>query len=121
MAELLNPLDRRIYWIASYPKSGNTWVRMFLNSYLTGFPPDINTAFQCIRSDLHPGTFQLTCGRAIESLTITEQFIYYPAVLLNLLHTANAKDIYLKTHHAKVNVDKTTLILPQFSKILVML
>lgn len=24
----------RIYWLASYPKSGNTWVRMFLTNYL---------------------------------------------------------------------------------------
>jgi len=26
----------KIIWIASYPKSGNTWVRMFLNSYFYG-------------------------------------------------------------------------------------
>ena len=22
-----------IFWLASYPKSGNTWIRMFLRSY----------------------------------------------------------------------------------------
>ncbi|MCG8492263.1 MAG: sulfotransferase domain-containing protein [Sneathiellales bacterium] len=26
----------KILWLASYPKSGNTWVRMFLNSYFWG-------------------------------------------------------------------------------------
>jgi hypothetical protein len=34
----------KIYWIASYPKSGNTWVRIFLTNYLRGGdqPADIN-------------------------------------------------------------------------------
>jgi len=33
-----------IVWIASYPKSGNTWVRAFLQNYLadSGLPSDIN-------------------------------------------------------------------------------
>ena len=31
------------YWLASYPKSGNTWMRLFLESLLTdGKTPDIN-------------------------------------------------------------------------------
>ena len=25
--------DKKIIWIASYPKSGNTWIRSFLTSY----------------------------------------------------------------------------------------
>jgi hypothetical protein len=34
----------RIYWLASYPKSGNTWARIFLNNYLhdADKPADIN-------------------------------------------------------------------------------
>jgi hypothetical protein len=34
----------KIYWIASYPKSGNTWVRIFLTNYLMegDEPADIN-------------------------------------------------------------------------------
>ncbi len=33
-----------IYWLASYPKSGNTWLRVFLTNYLqnSGEPADIN-------------------------------------------------------------------------------
>lgn len=33
-----------IYWLASYPKSGNTWMRIFLTNYLRGgeSPADIN-------------------------------------------------------------------------------
>lgn len=34
-----------IYWLASYPKSGNTWLRVFLQNYLsdTDVPADINS------------------------------------------------------------------------------
>ncbi len=34
----------KIYWLASYPKSGNTWVRIFLTNYLldSDEPADIN-------------------------------------------------------------------------------
>ena len=35
----------KIYWLASYPKSGNTWLRIFLNNYWcqAATPVDINT------------------------------------------------------------------------------
>ncbi len=35
-----------ILWIASYPKSGNTWVRSFIHNYLANKPTDINTIHQ---------------------------------------------------------------------------
>ena len=33
-----------IIWLASYPKSGNTWVRFFLKSYLSS--PDKNLSLE---------------------------------------------------------------------------
>jgi aryl sulfotransferase len=35
---------KRIIWLASYPKSGNTWLRAFLTNYKqdAGQPADIN-------------------------------------------------------------------------------
>jgi hypothetical protein len=33
----------QIAWLASYPKSGNTWVRAFLSAYDTGGEADLNT------------------------------------------------------------------------------
>ncbi|MBB6253710.1 sulfotransferase domain-containing protein [Nitrospirillum iridis] len=32
------------YWIASYPKSGNTWMRLMLASLIDGAPPDFSKA-----------------------------------------------------------------------------
>ena len=36
---------RRLVWLASYPKSGNTWTRLFLSQFLTNSdaPVDLNT------------------------------------------------------------------------------
>lgn len=39
-----NMKNKKIVWLASYPKSGNTWVRIFLSNYfsLENIPIDIN-------------------------------------------------------------------------------
>jgi len=36
------PTEAGIWWLASYPKSGNTWLRAFLSALLSGRPVDIN-------------------------------------------------------------------------------
>ena len=48
-----------IFWIASYPKSGNTWVRAFLTNYLTknklGIFKDIENITRFPRKDQFEG------------------------------------------------------------------
>jgi hypothetical protein len=39
-----------IFWISSYPKSGNTWVRAFLASYISNDPRNIFEKIQNIKS-----------------------------------------------------------------------
>jgi len=108
--------ERKIWWIASYPKSGNTWVRMFINAYVTGFPIDLNSAFQFAMGDLNPGYMQMVSIRPADNLTSTEQFAYRSAVLMNLISLSPAQHIVLKTHHAKVNADGFLMIPPILSK-----
>ena len=40
--------DKKIIWLASYPKSGNTWFRVLLSNYLNddGKPMEINNLFE---------------------------------------------------------------------------
>lgn len=102
--------DRKIWWIASYPKSGNTWVRMFLNAYVTGFPVELNTPFQYTMGDNYPGYFQSVYCRPINQLTPTEQIMLRPAVLLTALNLCASIHLCLKTHHAKALVDNIPLI-----------
>ena len=41
-----------IIWLASYPKSGNTWVRLFLNSLI--FTKDANVNINDIKIEQFP-------------------------------------------------------------------
>lgn len=34
MTDQVKSTDKKIVWLASYPKSGNTWTRLFLTSYI---------------------------------------------------------------------------------------
>ncbi len=111
----VNSEDRKLWWLASYPKSGNTWVRMFLNCYATKFPVNINTVFQYVVTDLRPEIFQMMSPRPLTEMSIRECFMYYPGAMCNLLKLANTKDITIKTHNAKATVNGITIISPDMS------
>ena len=113
---MIHPAERKIWWIASYPKSGSTWVRMFINAYLTNFPLDINSAFQFAFNDLASQVIQITCARPLDQLTLEEQAYYRPASLLNFLNVYGAGDIALKTHHAKIAVNDIPVCPHQLSR-----
>lgn len=110
MKIIMNPDDRKLWWIASYPKSGNTWVRMFLNAYLSGFPVDFNTAFQYAMSDLHGPPYQAASVTELSKLSVRQQFYYRTAALMNILAISPCKDVCLKTHHAMAAVEDIPLI-----------
>jgi len=107
---------QRLWWIASYPKSGSTWVRMVVNAYVTQMPPDINSAWQYATGDLQPHVYQLTAAVSIGKMQEVDAFYYRPAVLLNHILTSPVRDKCLKTHHAKLTVDGIPLIPPRLSK-----
>lgn len=93
-----------ISWLASYPKSGSTWIRMFVNAFITKMPLNINSAYQMARLDIDPGILQLICPTNAKQLNHSEQFIYRPAMLLNMLKLAPGR-LVLKTHSAKIALD----------------
>ncbi|KKL95027.1 hypothetical protein LCGC14_1858740 [marine sediment metagenome] len=107
--------ERKIWWIASYPKSGSTWVRMFMNAYMTGFPLSLNSGFQYAWGDNHVGFFQTCYSRRADQLTITEQIMIRPAALITMLNLSACKHVCLKTHHAKAQIDDMPLIPPSIS------
>ncbi len=107
--------ERKIWWIASYPKSGNTWVRMFINAYVSGFPIDINSGFQYALGDNNKIVFQCCATKPVDILTELEQVYIRPAALVALLNMSMSKHVCLKTHHAKVKVEDMPLIPPKLS------
>jgi hypothetical protein len=113
--EKINSSSRKIHWLASYPKSGNTWVRVFLDAYATGYPINLNSAFKFVSTDIDPIIFQMMMPRSVSELTLTEQFMYHNGALLNLIKCAKTKNIVVKTHNAKAFVEGVTLIPPSIS------
>ncbi len=92
----------KINWLASYPKSGNTWVRMFLNCYRSGYLVDINAPYQYVMSDIDQRIYQLLSSINIAELPQNHQFAIRPAALVNMLYCYSHEGICLKTHFAKI-------------------
>jgi hypothetical protein len=107
-----------ISWLASYPKSGSTWLRMFINAFMTKMPLNINSAYQIARLDMDPAMLQLICPTDAKQLNHSEQYIYRPAMLLNMLKLASGR-LILKTHTAKVALDGLVAHPPQMTDVAV--
>jgi hypothetical protein len=87
-----------LIWLASYPKSGNTWVRAFLTSYLAGRPVELgNLVGSLIASDRH--VFDDLVG--IEAADLTEDEIgrCRPEVYRRLAALAT-ENLFVKVHDA---------------------
>jgi len=74
----------KIKWIVSYPKSGNTWVRMFLNSYMMGGDLNLNSFHQVVWNDIQPGLMQQMSPIPLAKID-EEQQIELSQQLLNLI------------------------------------
>lgn len=106
-----------IFWLASYPKSGNTWMRIFLTNYLQNGeqPADIN------RLDGGPiasarEIFDDLVGVEASDLTLAEQELLRPRVYQEFAQSLE-KDEFLKVHDAYTyNADNLPLFPPEASR-----
>jgi aryl sulfotransferase len=92
----------RIVWLASYPKSGNTWLRVFLANFQSdnGTPADINNLKdRGISSDRQMVDEAL--GVKCSDLTPEEVDRYRPAVYRRLA-SRSEEPLYIKTHDAYI-------------------
>lgn len=101
---------RGIVWLASFPKSGNTWIRVFLHSLdmvMRGNPPeaiDINQLGRFSISDHNPTLYERYLSRPISTLSADEVMALHPEVQYRLMDGADGV-IAVKTHSAQINVD----------------
>lgn len=89
-----------IIWLASYPKSGNTWMRSFLHNLLLDpqTPFEINKMDQFTLSDSHKHWFQRVLGREADGLSMVE--VAKLAAKTQYLMTQTANDtVFVKTHN----------------------
>lgn len=90
-----------IVWIASYPKSGNTWLRKFLQAYVCGPPFRLNEYHPRFRGDLQPEDWQGVSRTPITALGTVDHLSLRHAALWNAAQAVRGR-VYMKTHHALV-------------------
>lgn len=96
----------RIYWLASYPKSGNTWLRIFLTNYWRNGdqPAPINDLDGGPIASAR-GIFEELVGLEASDLTPDEIDRYRPRVYEQLSQQSQ-ENLFLKVHDAFThNVD----------------
>ena len=95
-----------IIWIASYPKSGNTWMRLFIKSYFNSSNIKFSLDNQ-LDDTIVVESFPVE--RRFEELKINfEDFsdIYKNWLNMQLMINLNNKINYLKTHNAMCTINK---------------
>jgi hypothetical protein len=103
----------KILWLASYPRSGNTWLRVLLHNYLrnSAAPHDINRLQDLTTLDSDARWYRMVDLRPIASLSKEEAARLRPRV-----HEAIARSspdtVFVKTHNALV-VDRGTAMITE--------
>lgn len=98
----------KIMWLASYPKSGNTWVRAFLHNLMRNpkEPYDINRLSDFTLSDCQMRWFQLFDPRPGPQISKEEIAALRPRVH-EAMTRASPDTVFVKTHNALM-VDRGT-------------
>lgn len=99
--------ENKITWLASFPRSGNTWVRAFLSAYANNGEVDINGIMQT--SDKIYEYFDGIVKKPIHEWTLTDQAYVKPAAMVRTLESAGG-NLLLKTHDANIDVSGIALI-----------
>ena len=90
---------KKIVWLASYPKSGNTYVRCFLSNYIYNL--DSEFSFNLLKK-IPKFETKKNFLNFIENVKTDEKFIYYKyctAVQEKLINDHDQKNLIFKTHH----------------------
>lgn len=108
---------RNIVWLASYPKSGNTWARIFLANYLLGTlqPIPINEVHRIGIGDAVAPAYRKVAGGHFDPADTMGHLRLRERVLRGI--AANGADInFVKTHNARTRAFGTELILPRYTR-----
>jgi hypothetical protein len=110
-------MKRSIVWLASYPKSGNTWTRVFLANYLlnTQKPLDINEVRRVGSGDSMAAAYHAVAGRKLDLNRVALTLQYRHKVLRGIVNN-NADINLVKTHNARVTAYEVELIPEKFTR-----
>lgn len=103
-----------INWLASYPKSGNTWARLLWTAYRTNGLVDING--ELTLGDLNATAYQSACVLPLDRYSPASLGLVRYAAMLNLMAMhADQKPLVVKTHYANAERDGVRFIPPRLS------
>lgn len=100
--------------LASYPKSGNTWVRLLWEAYLTG-RADINTTLMST-GDSNPFYYQLASCKPAHQLEMYDWAAVRVAALYNMATMQTNPNMLVKTHNIHANIGDIPLFPQSFVK-----
>ena len=105
---------QQIIWLASYQKSGNTWMRVFLANYLApkGRRLSINQLEQFTTGDLRLDFFDKAAGGRFTGDSIEASIRIRPAVQ-RLIAQSKPGHHFVKTHSQAATIHDTPLINPE--------
>ncbi|WP_300549077.1 sulfotransferase domain-containing protein [Roseovarius sp.] len=107
---------RRIIWLASYPKSGNTWMRSLLAHYFmpAGQAPDINNLRQFTTGDTRQDFFDAAVGGKFQSETL-EDWVTARTKALRLIAASKPDHHFVKTHCQTIRMFDQDIIPPELT------
>lgn len=111
---------KNLVWLASYPKSGNTWVRLFLANYLVNAtqPLPINEAYRYALGDSLIVLYRKVAGKPVDPRNVAQILSLRPAVLKGI--AGNDVDVSLvKTHYGNRRIRGVPLIPPELTRLAV--
>ena len=103
-------IRQRAVWIASYPKSGNTWVRVFIHNLLRELrgqregAQDINALHEMTARESLAGGFIRRLGKPVEEASPREIAEARAIVQAEIVH-GEGGPVFIKTHNAVANVE----------------
>lgn len=102
-----------ILWMASYPKSGNTWLRAFIANYLKNpaEPMSIDDLPQFILGDGIAAPFEQVAGGPVDAMTAEEIQALRPKVH-EMFAQSSPDTVFVKTHNAISVLDNIPTITP---------
>lgn len=114
------PNDKTIVWLASYPKSGNTWTRAFLINYIlnTDQPVPINELSKYALSDSWASHYEKVNRGPVQALGEAQILDLRGRVLLGVAR--NGADMtFVKTHNLNYKIQGRAMIPPQLTRYVV--
>jgi hypothetical protein len=104
----------KLLWLASYPKSGTTWLRAFLHNCLrpSEAPYEINRLTDFCAGEALPDLYQRHAPRPANAYSIAEIQRLRPRVHRDLTELS-PETVFVKTHNALMTVGGIPLVTPE--------